>query len=85
MIMEEKTTPHLEDLNRQQSIQNGNEPSNPIKDASFYRDGLTKRETIAMHLCSAYVSNGDNYHNAVSSAVLCTDALLEELRKNKAK
>lgn len=83
--MEEKTTPHLEDLNRQQSIENGNDPANPVQNRYDFRHGLTKRETIAMHLCSAYLSRGNSSSNAVSNAVSCADELLDELRKNKAK
>lgn len=83
--MEEKITPHLEEMNRDQSIQNGSEPANPVKSNYDFRHGLTKRETIAMHLCSAYISRGEHNNNAVSNAVSCADALLEELRKNKAK
>lgn len=83
--MEEKTTPHLEDLNRQQSIQNGQEPANPVQNMYDFRHGMTKRETIAMHILVGLISKGENCHSAVSSAVNCADALLDELRKNKAK
>jgi hypothetical protein len=83
--MEEKLDEHLEQMNREQSIQNANEPANPLANSAYYRDGLTKRETIAMHLCSAYISRGDSYGSSSRNAVNCADALLEELRKNKAK
>lgn len=81
--MEEKTNEHLEKMNKEISIHNGNEPANPIKDSSFYRSGLTKREMIAMNLVSAYIIKGENRETAVASAVSCADLLLEGLRKNK--
>ena len=83
--MEEKKSEHLEDLNRQQSIENGNEPANPVQNRYDFRHGLTKRETMAMHILTAYIAKGDNCYSAVSSAVSCADALLDELRKHKAK
>ncbi len=83
--MEEKTSEHLEAMNREQAIHNGNEPANPIAHNSFYRTGLNKRETIAMHLVSAYITRGELRTTAVANAVDCADLLLEELRKNKGK
>jgi hypothetical protein len=83
--MEEKLDEHLEKMNREQSIQNGNEPANPLANSAYYRDGLTKRETIAMHLCSAYIAKGDSYASSVRNAVNCADTLLDELRKNRLK
>lgn len=84
--MEEKKSEHLEELNREQSIQNGNEPANPIEYNTIIGSiGLTKRETMAMHILAGFIAKGDTCHIAVSNAVNCADALLEELRKNKAK
>jgi len=82
--MEEKTNEHLEAMNREISIHNGNEPANPTQ-KNMYRNGLTKREIIAMHLCSAYIEKGDSYASSVRNAVNCADALLDELRKNRLK
>lgn len=83
--MEERKSEHMEELNRQQSIRNGGEPSNPIKDNTYYREGLTKREMMAMHIVTAYIAKGEGYKLAVTNAVHCADELLDELRKNKAK
>ena len=82
--MEEKTNEHLDAMNREQSMHNGNEPANPTEN-TMYRNGLTKRETIAMHLCSAYIAKGDSYNSSVRNAVNCADELLNELHKNKGK
>jgi hypothetical protein len=83
--MEEKTNEHLESMNREQAIHNGNEPAYPISNNTFYRTGLNKRETMAMHLVSAYIAKGETRASAVTHAVECADLLLGELRKNKAK
>ncbi len=81
--MEEKTNEHLEKMNKEISIHNGNEPAHPIETSSIYRSGLTKREMIAMNLVSAYIAKGETRASAVAHAVSSADLLLEELRKNK--
>jgi len=83
--MEEKGNEHLEEMNREQAIYNGNDPANPIENGTGYRSGLTKRETIAMHILSAYISRGDSFASSTRNAVACADILLEELHKNKGK
>ena len=83
--MEEKLNDHLEAMNREQSIYNGSEPASPIENNTVYRTGLTKRETMAMHILPAYITQGYPTKDAVLMAVDCADELLNELRKNKAK
>ena len=86
--MEQKTNEHLDKMNREQSIYNGNEPANPISDSSFYRLGLTKREHLAGLAMQTLIQHGfwgsqENIDTNVSQAVKIADALLIELRKNK--
>lgn len=93
--MEEKTNEHLDKMNREQSIYNGNEPANPIKDSGFYRLGLTKREHLAglaMQSLLTRISKRDDDNvdlgifeskRIVEESVIMADMLLIELRKNK--
>ena len=86
--MEEKVNEHLDKMNREQSIYNGNEPANPISDSNFYRLGLTKREHLAGLAMQGLLTRSDensqeNIDANVSQAVKLADALLIELRKNK--
>ena len=86
--MEEKTNEHLDKMNREQSIYNGNEPANPISDSNFYRLGLTKREHLAGLAMQSLIQHGfwgtkDDINTNVTQAVKLADALLIELRKNK--
>lgn len=89
--MEEKTNEHLDKMNREQSMYNGNEPANPIKDSGFYRLGLTKREYLAGLAMQGLLtrSNGNPQLGIIEGeriaeeSVLMADALLIELRKNK--
>lgn len=87
--MEEKTNEHLDKMNREQSIYNGNEPANPIKDSNFYRLGLTKREHFAGLAMQGYCvgeytgQSGMSVESIAKWSIEMADALLIELRKNK--
>lgn len=87
--MEEKTNDHLDKMNREQSIYNGNEPANPIENHTAYRGGLTKREYFAGLAMQGYCGgeytgqSGMPTESIAEWSVEMADALLIQLRKNK--
>jgi len=77
MEKEESREEKMQKLNEDYAKSNGDKVAYPIHEY----EGLTKREVIAIHLTSAFITHG--YENAVSRGIKATDELLIELRKTR--
>jgi hypothetical protein len=76
---------HLEEMNKEQALNNGNQPINTVPYDVLHFNGLTKREHMSTQILNGFVSHygEDCNENLVTRSVELADMLLIELYKKK--